>query len=478
MLLRPALLLPLFFGLAAPLCPAGQEESAGQSAPEIAASARGATITFKELDRLLLDRYAGSEDGRAALGHLVQSKLLGRLEQESGMRVTAEEVDTRWREADEQLKNTGSSQGIEAEIKKTGLTHEEFRRYLRLSIVHERLTRRALGLDDDAVVTREQQVMWLDQVVLERGCAELATAWTEPTSRPANEVIVAECADVRVTLAEFLPHLRRALSPEDLRKACYQLLLDKRMTARMPDLKPATVTAAVQAEIDRRRTEAESDPRHQGVPFESLLSAQGIHPSSLPRDPVIRVTALSKLWVERSFDEESLREIYANERDFFDGTYGEAVELGLIFLRAVRFPNDLIELSFEDAERKLDELRGQIRTFNEFQRIAQRQSEAPGAREDKGVLGYVTRLDERVPEILRAAAFDALAERTALDPPASERLVGPLRVTTGCVLLWLGDRRGAPPWERMIGHVKTELRRRFIDDEVLTEASVVTWMDK
>jgi hypothetical protein len=441
----------------------------------VAAQARRTTITWAELDRHLFDRYALTDDGRSALAHLVRSKLLVQLERETGIEVRPEEVDVRWLLVDEGVRASGEA-GIESQLKKTRLSVEEFRRYLRLSIVHERLTRRALGLDDDEPVTGEQQEMWLDQVMTERGCADVVLGATEAPEELADRAIV-RCAGLEVTQAEYLPHLRRGLSPEDVRRACYQLLLDKRMTARMPDLAPEALDAAITQEIERRRVTAESDPKHQGISFEKLLEAQGIRLSTLQRDPGIRVTVLSRLWIERSYDEDALKEIYANERDFFDGTYGEAVELGVIFLRAARFPNELNPRSYAEASRELTELGKTVRTASEFRRMAAKHSDVPSAREDKGMVGFVTRLDRRISEELRAAAFERLAQRTSLDPPAAERLVGPLEVATGCILLWLGERRSAPTWERMAIHVRTELRRRDIEDEVLPEESVVTWMD-
>jgi len=438
---------------------------------DVAAQARRTTITWDELDRQLLDRYAGTEDGRSALAHLVRLKLLARLERESGIEVRPEEVAEQWRTVDEGMR-AGGEDGVDAQLKQTRLTKEEFRSILRLSIVQERLTRRALGLDDEAPVTGEQQEMWLDQAMKERGCADLPIEYGG-----VSDDIIVRCAEVEVTLAEYLPYLRRGLATEDLRRACYQLLLDKRMVARMPDLAPGALDAAIAAEIERRRVVAESDPKHQGISFEMLLKAQGVRPSSLSRDPIIRVTALSKLWVERSYDEDAVKAVYANERDFFDGTYGETVELSMIFLRAAHFTNEFNPLSFEEAERELEALRRKMRTFNEFKRIAAQISDAPDADEDKGLVGYVTRLDSRVTESLRAAVFDNLAQRTSLDPPAQKRLVGPLRVPTGCVLMWLGDRRPAPTWNRMARHVRIELRRRFVEDDVLPEESVVTWMD-
>ncbi len=49
--------------------------------------------------------------------------------------------------------------------------------------------------------------------------------------------------------------------------------------------------------------------------------------------------------------------------------------------------------------------------------------------------------------------------------------MGPISVSNGAVLLWLGQRRPAPTWEVMSGYVQRELRRRFLE-EALPRASV------
>jgi len=56
------------------------------------------------------------------------------------------------------------------------------------------------------------------------------------------------------------------------------------------------------------------------------------------------------------------------------------------------------------------------------------------------------------------------------------RVLGPLRIQGGVVLVQLGERRAVPSWDDMSAHVHRELRRRFLD-ELLQPSQVATWLD-
>jgi hypothetical protein len=80
----------------------------------------------------------------------------------------------------------------------------------------------------------------------------------------------------------------------------------------------------------------------------------------------------------------------------------------------------------------------------------------------------VTRGDARVPRELREALFHLL--ETGGTIPAGGRLVGPVRLDSGCALLWASARRPGPSWEEMSERVHEELRRRFLEAEMPRES--------
>jgi hypothetical protein len=247
------------------------------------------------------------------------------------------------------------------------------------------------------------------------------------------------------------------------------LLLVKRMQQRMPDLAPEALAAAVEAELARRRAEVAANPEYKGLAYETILGSQGVRAAFMPEDPGVRSAALAHLWVDRTYGADGLRAAYEAERETFDGRYGAARETRVIFLRAAKLTNQLIPRSFEEGERELANLKGQIASLADFERLAKTRSDDTATREQGGLLGWVTNHDERVPVEIRT-----LVHSRGVDDAGP--LHGPLRIASGCVLLWVGDKRLAPGWEEMRVYVHAELRRRFVE-EVLPEDSVRTFLD-
>ena len=452
--------------------PARAPAPQGDAAPtyadeEVAASAGDAQIRWKDLDAVLAGRRVLSEEGREALKHLAQSMVLDRLAKENGIVVSDAIVDARWKTLDEQVRSSGDAEGIAGMMKKVRLSPEEFRRFLRLSFVQETLTRRALGLPEGADVKGEQQELWMDEAMTARGYAEVPPPW--------KEGVVARCSDFEITLTDLVRTLRRRLPTKDLREDCYQLLLIRKITARMPDLSQEKVDRAVEDEIRRRRDDAAADPKNPGISWERRLVAQGYVVDTIRQDPAIRVAALARLWVDRASGPDGLKRTYEAEREHFDGLYGAAIETSVLFLRGARFKNDLNPRTFEDVEGELRKMASGIRSAEDFHRLARERSEDAVTRESGGVLGWVGAGTERVPPEIRAEIRTALSKPASggagLDPAVS--LAGPVRLSTGSALLWLGERRPAPTWDTMSAHVHRELRKRFLD-EVLPRTSFVT----
>jgi hypothetical protein len=430
----------------------------------VVASAFDTSVTWKELEPVLVTRRALSKEGKDALHHLAKSRMLEVLAQEQGLEVPEAEVDARWAEVETQLAATGEKDGLEKHLKQARLTRAEFRHFLKLSIMHEILTRRALGKKDGEKVGEEQQELFLDETLHERGLELFPDGWTDG--------VVARAEGFTIEARPYLLFLRRSLSPTTLNEDVYQVLLRKRILQRMPDLAPDKLRQYVEEELTRRRAETANDPSKKGISWDKLLGAQGILVERMRDDPGVQIAALVRLWVERNYDETTLKRIYADERELFDAAYGPAIDVRMVFLRAADLPRDGDLRTFRDAEQRLVDLKQRIRGLEDFERAAKETSEDGQTREKGGDLGWVTLGNLRVPEAVRTVVKNELAARPVLAATSAGAMHGPVRLPNGMALLWLGARRGNPSWEQMRLYVQRELRERFVDD-VLPRSKMV-----
>lgn len=446
------------------LAPAQQVDAMQSPWGAWAARGEGVELTWDDFDRQLVMRFAMSEDGREALKQLLKARLLDRLAKESKLEVGPKQVQARWEELDREARAGGEAGGLAGALEAQGVDEQVFREFLRLAIVQETLSRRALGLPAEREVNAEQQEMWLDQVIVQRGSQTPPPPWSDG--------VAARCGDVTLSQRDYTLFLRTQLDPELLRETCYQMLLERSARARMPDLSSDALAAAVEAEIARRRAETSADPRYQGLSYEQILSAQGVLLEGLREDPALVTAALANLWVDRSHGEEGLRSVYAQERAWFDGRFGEFREVRGIFLRGAVFKNQINPRSLEECEDQLSAIERKLGAIEDFERAVLEHSEDPSSKEKGGLLGWVPKGDERVPEVIRQAAYSDDGR-----PLGQGRLVGPVRLPGGAALLWIGATRPAPGWDVMRTEVHRELRRRFLE-ESLPRESVVTYLDR
>lgn len=457
-------LLALYLPLLLPV----QEPEAPRLGVELAAVAGEVQVTFEQLDEVLVWRHGRSEDGVEALRSLLDLTVLDALAEEAGLRVTDRELAARWGELEREVKQGGHASDLSEYLAQNEIAPETFREHLRLSILHEALARRGLGLGPDAPLSGEQQSAWLERVHAERKVEQEPHPWTGG--------VVARTGGLVITRAALAEHLRTLVPREELAEIAHLLALEAAMRARMPDLAEAGLEAEVEAELGRRAERVAQDPRYKGIPYERLLEAQGLSLEALRRDPGIRVHALSHLWFARTHSDASLREAYAAERELFDARHGEAIDVYTLMLRGARFKNQLNPRTYDEADAELRRLAAEVEGLDAFRRLAGEVSEEPQTRQQGGLLGRVTAGMAAVPEPLREAVFAAVEGARTEEGVAdlTGTLLGPIRLQGGSHLLCLGQRYPAPTWEGMAVHVATELRRRM-RDELLPREAVAMW---
>jgi hypothetical protein len=434
---------------------------AAARADPVVARGHALGLCASELERLLVERYIAYDSGRELLRLEVCARLIDRLGRERGIDVDEREVSQLWSDLDRQSRASGASEGIAGAIRAQGFTEPEFREYLRIQIVQQRLTRAALGLAERAEVSGDAQQIWLEQELNARGYTIRPPPWSDG--------VLAVCGEVTLTCAELGRAFRKHLPRKDVRETAWHALLVRGIEARMPDLAAEAREAAIDQEMQRRKLEHEKRVEAQGVSYEQLLSARGSSVEIFRRDPSVRIAALSRLWVDRTLGPTGVRKAYEDDRSYYEGLHGRAAATHMLFLDAAKTVNDLNPRSFEMAERELLRLTESVRTNGQFAALCALHCEEPSVREARGELGWVTRDDPRWPAPLRGAIF-AFLETGGVVPPGGTRL-GPVRLESGVALLWLSAVRETPAWEEMRENVHADQRRRFLED-VLREREV------
>ncbi len=415
-------------------------------------------VDAAQLDRLLLERFGMASPGEQAVRFLAGVKLIEAVAAEHGLSVSDEELRSRLVALDEQVRQAGAPNGLLAELANTRLSSEAFRETLRTALLHERLTRLALELPADEPVSPGSQELWLEQTLRERGWSRLPRPWVDG--------VVGLAGEEPITEAELAETLRAQLPQSDLRTALRHLLLESAVEEALAGVPQAEREAAIEKEIGRRRAEAKANPKYQGIPFESLLQAQGQTLELFRRDPDVRIAAFSTLAIDRRYDDAGLRAAYGAEQAFFDDRFGPAIRTRLLFLQA----GPAATRDFAEAEEAALTLGRRVTSEESFAALVRERSEERNTAPSGGDLGYVTRELPGLPEEFVDAIWSE-AEGQALP-----RLSNPVRLSAGVALFWLGHKRPAPPWDELRGHVRTELRRRFLVERV-PEDSIQTYLE-
>jgi len=423
---------------------------AAQEAP-VARGKGGSTLTRVELETVLLERHAYSENGRELLELFLKSRLLETLAAARGIRVKEGEIDKKLAELERGSKAVG--QTLADEIRRRNLTPAQFRDFLRLALAQQHLARAALKLPPNQEVSDDQQEIWLQQEIATRGQELL------PPVRGLEGALL-RCGEITVTRAEFAAFLRARLGRETVKESAWHLLLARALEQRMPDLAPEARARAIEQELLRRREKhAQEFPQ---ITFEQRLAATGRSLETLRSDPSVAIAALSRLWVDRTAGPEGLRTAYEAERELFEARYGEAIRASLLFRAAVRFPNKLNSRTFDEAERELGEMAAKCSDLAAFTELVAKHSEEQGSKKARGDLGFVTRGETRVPQGIRDELFKVIDQGGTI-PPRGLKL-GPVRLDSGVALLWATERRPSPSWEEMSARVHEELRRRVLEE--------------
>ena len=418
----------------------------------VVARTASASLHESQLEPVLLDRFAMGESGREQLKVLLSARLIRKIATDRGVSVSDEELGRRFDELDREVRAAGQKGGLLGALEEQDLTVDEFRSMLRVQMLQEVMTRKDKDISPLLPVSGHFQESWLAAQFQECGVSWGAPPWDDGLAAKTN-------VGIQVTLDEFADALRRRLPRSDVEETAWHLILLKGIEERLLDLSPEARERVIAEEIERRRlANAAANP---GISFEQRLGASGRTVEGLREDPSVQIAALTRLWVDRKYGPEGLRQAYEAERDYFEGRFGAAVRANMMFLVASAKVNDLNPRTFEDAEVELERMLEAIGNTDDFRAVAAQYSEEPKTRTSGGELGWVTREDPRVPVEIRRLLFGYLDAGGMI--PAEGTSIGPERFDTGVVALWLSAKRPTPDWDVMVEHVHNHLRARFLD---------------
>lgn len=426
-----------------------RDAGAAPSAARVVARGAGAEVSLSQLEALLMERKGMSDEGRRALEEMLKARVVADIAKDSGIEVSDREVEALFSDLDRQTRASNPKSGLLQELEKRGISVDQFIELLRLSIVQEQLTRKALGIPEERRASGEEQELWLQQQMAARGLERPAPPW--------EDGLVAICGSVSIDTQEFGEFLRVSLPENDVVDAAWHLLLVDALERKLIDLAPAVLAEAVDAEFARRQREHLA--AYPEIPYAQRLGVQGRTLDGVHYGVSVRIAALTRLWVDRENGEEGLRRAYTTERQYFDGLFGRSVECYLIFLRAAKFVNTLNQRNFGDAHRQLNEYRANIATLDDFKALCVKYSENTESRTRQGALGFIASGTPSVPHEMRQAIFGYVDSNEI----GEGVMIPNVQINDGVGLLWLESLRPAPTWEVMQERVHNELRKRLIN---------------
>jgi len=362
------------------------------------------------------------EDVQSALEHLLQIQLV---EVEAGMRgykASAEEVEARYREANDALQAAGLE--LAHELKARGLSEAEFRKLLADSLLHERLARADLKLPEGSQVSAAQLQDW----TRERIAKILAAAEPAPDLALSSGPYHISHLDVGNTLLRAMPAAK-------LRDFVGQCVLESALPAWGAAHGVELTDAVLVAEVEWRRRRVAENPNYKGATYEDLLAARGSSVEGVLASMELRVAGWLRLYAEAQWPDSWFDTLSAEERSALDQEFGVAREISWLLLHAKDAKESELDVNLAEAAEELRGWKAEMKSPDGFAALAERYSEHEESRRRGGRFGLVHRLEPGVDPLLCEAAFKATLNEIS----------EPMPVTGGLALLLVHSERPRPP---------------------------------
>ena len=383
------------------------------------------------------------DQGRSAAEHLVASTLVRRAARNQGLWPTELEIEALRSELEQQLRAQGRDLMQEPVVQNGGLA--QLLEDLAIQIAHEKLVRKQLGMSDQEAVSSEMLKLWLIEE------KQRVAVIDDPDQLPLGIAVRIDDVDVAIdTLGNLLLRISDQ-SAQD--RFVRQIVALERLEALGRTWDVEVTPGDIEQEFAARSEMAERDPRYQGMSFEQLLQSQGITLEWLRQSRVFRTQLLQKKLIAKQHPRAKMLEEIEADRPATLDRAGPRRRLGVIFVRAIDEPNELIPRDFPAAKTHLEGVRKRLANET-FAYVARVESEDPRSKVQGGDLGWFQRVDQGLPDNVLAQGF-ALAR-----DEVSEPVIGP----DGAYLVKVLDVEPMPTDDELITRLREQLAQEMTRD--------------
>lgn len=443
-------MIALFASLSLALAPQGEAEAPLAS---FQLAGRTAFVTTDDLALELAHRYYRSPRGRAAVRQLVDLHLVRTEATAKGLMPKPEEVAALAGQLEAQLRATG--QDFAEFLAERRMSRSQFEaEVLSLGQAQRNLTMDALGLSSPDAVSADMMELWLRQARNQAGVVEDPGELPDGYAAKVGNRLLS-LMDMGRLLLTSAPHQERE---QFIRQMVVLRCLEAEAVARSIEV----TDEEARAEVEARKNAADRDSRYGGLRLEQVLLSQGMTMEGLARWPVLRAQIIERKLVDLEYSPEDLRHMLDEDRAQILKRHGPRRQLGILFVRALDEPNDLVPRDFAAAESHLRGVRDRIRSAGlPFSTAARQYSDDPATRANGGTAGWHRPIDQGLPSEVIEAAF-ALPR---------DGLSDPVRIDSGYYLVRVLEIEPMPGdatlLQKLHTDLETQLRQRILDEAKL-----------
>jgi len=388
--------------------------------------------------------------GREACEMIVDT-LVTRTEADAqGLTPSRADAEAFWEQLKDQLRAQGHDPEQFAAVRNTGL--ERWLDDLKVQIAQERLVRKELGLSEREKVSGDMLKLWIGEA-RKRHRIE-----TDPEKLPVGTV--ARMDKKAVSLMDLGMLLLRTSEDFErdrfIRQVVYLETIEKMAEKLSLRVQERDLDRAVEA----RRAQARKDPRFSQVRFEELLKAEGLSIAALRELRTFRSQILLDKLVVANFSDAQLRRELEEQRDEVLAQVGPRRRVGLIYLRARKEPNAIVDRTFEQAKEQLLKVRERI-AKDGFAATASIESEHGQSKRQGGDVGWHRPTSKQLPEVVVKAAFALGIAEVSM----------PLQDDNGCYLVTVLDKEPMPGDDELVRQLRVARGKQF-SEAIIQSAAI------